>query len=257
MSVARTGTSLAAVARGLLFIRLRAMGSRGSVLQLVAVCAALFGLGMLAVGRGDVYAFWKLAVPLFMNGFLPLFCLAKGGEAVRGSLKDGTIEYLWTRPVRRGQLYLGFYVGSLVSTLAFVIACLCGLTLVALVRGIDVGMVGIAVMWLEAFVAAAAFTAISMALAAFSSKFVALGVFYFLAVELGIGNLPTKVSSVSIGAQAREAMRPMREIWAGAAAEMQIFGPAFSILMIGLIALAMGAAIFVLSGYVVGDDKDA
>lgn len=256
MSVSRTGTGLVAVARGLLFIRLRSLGSLGTALQLLAVFAALFGLGLLSVGRDDVYGFWKLAVTLFMNGFLPLFCLAKGGEAVRGSLKDGTIEYLWTRPVRRGQLYFGFFLGSLVSTLAFVVACLCGLTLVALVRGIDLGIVGIAVMWLEAFVAAAAFTAISMALAAYSSKFVALGVFYFLVVELGIGNLPTKVSSVSIGAQAREAMRPMREIWAGAAVEMQVFGPAFSILSIGLIALVIGAGVFVLSGYVVGDDKD-
>ena len=255
MSVTRARPGFGMTLRGLLHMRLRALGAGKSLLRFAVAFVVVFGLGLLSREGGEADQYWLTALTLFVNGFLPLYCLTKGGEALRIALKDGTMEYLWSRPVRRGQLFLGFYSGALLSNLALIGCCLLALTLAGWVAGAEAGISGLALLWLQSILAVAAFTAISMLLAAWSSKFVALGIVYFVLIEVGLGSMPTRVSALSVGEHVRSSLAPLAD--AGARwAEAPLLGPVVGVVAIGGVALLAGMAVFLSAGYVVGGDKD-
>ena len=252
MSPRRTQPATAAVLRAMLQMRLQEMSTGGSILRLALTFALVFGLLSLALNEQDSVKFWNLVVGTFVLKFLPLFCLTKGGETLRGELKDGTIEYLWTRPASKTQLYCGFFASSLLNIGSFGVAFLLGISFAGLSLGVITGLGQIVLLWVGAGIAIVSFTAIAGAFSAFSSKFVVLGIFYFSFVELGLSQIPTSIRNVSISAHISRILSPLTEaapsgfgaalLWSGA---------------ITAVALAVGVALFNGIRYGVGSEKEA
>lgn len=238
--------------RGLVYMRLQEISTRKSLIR----SAVIFGisLGLLALFRVDKEEgseeFLKVLQNVVLLTFMPIFCLTKGGEVLRGELKEGTIEYLWVRPVDKVALYLGFYLSSVLSILSIVGPPL----LAASLAGVGTSVLSIseiAWLWVTVLAMILSFAGISGALASLSSKFVVLGIFYYSFVEIGLSKIPNGVQTLAVSFHAKGFFDSVL------AGNGVVLKPLLLILIPGLVGLALGAVVFRQSSYVAGGEKEA
>lgn len=239
---------------GLLFIRIQELTTTGSLLKSLAVGVGCFGLLMLLdldAGGDTREPFQTIIGTAFALRFLPIFCLAKGGETLRNELKEGTIEYLWVRPISKIELYLGYYLSSVLSVLAILIPALVAISLAGLWLGV-VDASGLLALWLTTIASCMAFCAISGALGSFSSKFVVFSLLYFGFIEMGLGNIPNGIQNLAVTYHAKSLLSGLT----GLDSQYGDFSSYLWILGISGIMLVVGAGLFSTIRYVVGSDKD-
>lgn len=146
--------------------------------------------------RGEGFEMW--IVRLYATFMVPIACLLSGGSMVRDDLQAGTLGFLLTRPLSRARLLILKYlchVAWLEVSLGLNVLLL---TLSGLGLGIDrAALIGI---WLAAvqLLVIPAFTALSAVLGLASKRYVLLGILYGFVVEMGIGQIPSNVNTVSI-----------------------------------------------------------
>ncbi|MBC2607447.1 ABC transporter permease subunit [Pelagicoccus albus] len=238
--------------RGLVFIKIRELTTPFALARSGAVFGiALVLLGLLAWGSDDFSErYLGLIRGVFALTFLPIFCLTKGGETLRSEMKDGTIEYLWTRPVGKVELFFGFYLSSLLGCFAIIYPALLGISLVGLIQG-AIGVSSLLLLWVTVTAVVASFAAISGAISSFTSKFVVFGIFYYSFVELGLGAIPNGVQRLAISYHAEQLLY-------GLDGSSFLDGTALGyILATGALGLAVGASLFAKSKYVVGGEKES
>ena len=119
MSSTSPKTSLLAGTVGLAYMRIRELLTWSSGIRLLIVFAIVFVVHLLVGIKTDSSRFWVTAIDLTILGFLPFYCLVKGGESLRSEIRDGTIEYSWTRPSSKSSLYAGYYASSIIGILLF------------------------------------------------------------------------------------------------------------------------------------------
>lgn len=239
--------------RGLLFIRIQEITTVTALVRSAVIFVATFGLLMLfrMAPSEAVERFLTMVTGIFVMKFLPIYCLTKGGETLRGELKEGTIEYLWVRPASKVELYVGFVLSSLLGAFSILGPALLGISCAGLALG-AIGLGGLLAVWLTVLAVVASFMAISGALGSFSSKFVVMGIFYYSFVELGLGQIPNGVQRLAVSFHAKRLLSGLG--YEGTSLQWGAFA---WILGIGALALVLGAAIFSKSRYVVGGEKEA
>lgn len=255
MKTAATHTNLVSVSYALLFLQAREMLASKTVVRLLLISATVTVLTYLATRYGGAFAYWDRVIDKLFGLFLPFLCLTKGGEAVRSELKEGTMEYLWTRPVRRSHLFVGLFAASFASVAATVFAAI--LPIVAI--GMWIGVWESAMMLVSFLATAVAcvfgYAAISALLGAFSARYVVWGLLYFATIELGLGSVATGVRNVSISAHVEDLLDPIR-YGADGGYFLQFAASTLWILGIGGVALALGAGLFATTRYFVGSSKE-
>jgi ABC-type transport system involved in multi-copper enzyme maturation permease subunit len=193
-------------------------------------------------GLDNFYCWW---VTFYLLVALPLYCLAVFGDLIRDDLQSNTLSFLVTRPLTRARLFLVKFLSQLVwvEVLAFATGLL--LVLVGGVSGVDgtlklggllLGIQGIAVL---------VFGALSALLGLIHRRYMVLGAVYGLVVEVGIGQIPTNINTLSI-------TRHLRTLLANNAHLAQQFdwsaqGTLSSLLIVGLataIFLVLAAVLF-------------
>lgn len=239
--------------RGLLYMRIQELSTPKALLRSGIVFAVSFGLLMLLhkAPEGAHGPFRTIIGVTFALWFLPVFCLTKGGETLRSELKDGTIEYLWTRPTSKVELYFGFYLSSLMGILSVIGPALVGIGLAGWYLGVF-DLLGLFSLCLTVLAVVVSFAAISSALSAFSSKFVVLGIFYFSFIEMGLGQIRNGVQSLAVTFHAKQLLGGMMD--PGTPID---FGALGWVLGIGVVGLLIGSAIFSQSHYIAGSEKEA
>lgn len=253
MSLNSPKTSLLAGPIGLAYVRIREILTWSSGIRLSIVFAVVFVAHLMVGIKTDSSRFWVTAIDLTILGFLPFYCLVKGGESLRSEIRDGTIEYHWTRPTSKVSLYLGYYTSSIISTLLFSFACLAAVFLAALSLGEVESFISLIRIAIGGSAIALSFSALSLALGAITQKFVIVGIIYHLVAEKLIGNLPTLASKISI-------LRNLKlHLYSTPEYPMELDQPAIllgygSILIITLAALALGIAVFTSKKYAIGSE---
>lgn len=253
MSELKRKTAALGALKGMLYMRIQELTTMAAWLRFAIIAALCFGL-LLLTGLDPSEArerYQGILVSAFALKFLPIFCLTKGGEALRGELKDGTIEYLWVRPASKVELYIGFFLGGFLGTFSIVGPALIGVSAAGLSLGV-IGLGGLLTVWIVTLCVVASFTAISGAIGAFSSKFVVLGIFYYSFVELGLASIPNGVQKLAISFHTENLLQGASYGSGGMEAVSLLW-----ILGIGAVAVALGAGIFSQSRYVVGSEKEA
>jgi len=226
----------------------------GTAVRYAIAFAIVFGLTVFVGTKSPNPEFWNLAIYVFGFGFLPIYCLVKAGEALRNELKEGTIEFLWTRPVGKSPLFLAFYFSSFVSVLAFTLVCLTALVAAGYWLG-EIASLSQALTFAAGCVAIAlSFSALSLALSSLSSKFIVLGILYYFLVEKLLSQLPTSVRNASIVANLRPHLLSLSEN-AGEFAFSTTLQSIAYVVIISVIALTIGATAFTLKSYSLGEDK--
>jgi ABC-type transport system involved in multi-copper enzyme maturation permease subunit len=168
--------------------------------------ALLLFLAMLAYSglrQGGTENFQEWTSRFYLGLVLPIFAFLTAAGMIQDDLAPGTVDYVFTRPMRRWHFVVFRYLAQL--------ACLQIQCLIAL--GLLVG-VGIYhhVPNLEAVVpllfgaqvlALAAFAAMGFCLGVVTHRHIIVGLIYGAVVELGIGNIPTPLNRISLSHHVR------------------------------------------------------
>jgi ABC-2 type transport system permease protein len=167
---------------------------------------ALVLLSAVKVGRPRFYSEWTLAVYLMF--LVPLLAFISGGGALRDEMKPGSVDYVLTRPVFRPAFVAFKFFSHLACIQVLYLFPLAAIYAIGLHRQIPT--LNAAVPWLlfAQVLLVTAFTALGFLCAAITTRFLVLGLAYGGVVEIGIGNIPTQLSKLSLTQQVRGLLQP-------------------------------------------------
>lgn len=152
--------------------------------------------------------FWDWMNAFYLSVLLPVLSFLSGAGAIRDDLKSNTVDYVFTRPVRR----LWYVVFRFVAHLTCVqvgylvlLGALCGIGYARAVPNL--------IDSLPALIAAqlgvvTAFVAFGFFAGTLSSRYLFIGLLYAGVVEAGLGVIPTQLSRLSITHIVRSMVQP-------------------------------------------------
>jgi ABC-type transport system involved in multi-copper enzyme maturation permease subunit len=156
---------------------------------------------------------------------------------VRDDLQAGAVDYLFTRRVRRPVFVALRYVAHVLCTqidFLFSLAVVIGIGAVHQVPGL---WNAVPLLILAQVLAVCAFSAFGFLCGMLTSRYVIIGLLYGVFVEVGLGNVPTQLSHLSMGRQLLSILAPVLP-QRGAGLVDALTVPAASV-QLGVISLAM------------------
>ncbi len=249
-------TPLGAVIGAMLSLEIGAWLRPRLWLKLTLSALGLVVVTRLSVGRATPEQFERWMLGVVALKFVPLICLTLGGGILRNPIRNFTIEYLWTRSVRKPHLVIAAWVAAvvIVTLQAFlatgVVYATCGFLGVKNLWPTLPAMLGVG------FVMILAFTSLSLAFGAFSGKYMVMGLLYGLVVESGVSQIPTNLNQIAVTSHANVLLGYVRQSAEnpGIGATVQA---AASILTIAALGLAVACTVFTYKQYSIGAEKEA
>ncbi len=204
-----------------------------AVLALLAFAASRTG------GGSDNYAGW--VGNFFVTFLVPALAFVVAAGAMRDEMKPGTVDYVLTRPVPRPAFVVFKFVAhTLCEQIDFVIALVVVLA-IGTARGVpDLGAAWPKLLLGQVLLVTAA-SAFGFLAGILTSRYVVIGIAYAGVIEVGLGQIPTQLSRLSLTRQIRDLLEPA----AGAAGSVAAaFGTVGLILIFTCAALAAAAVLF-------------
>ncbi len=146
--------------------------------------------------RSKTFYHWLLDFYFFV--LVPLGCVRAAGSIIRDELQADTLGFLLTRPISRVRLMLAKYLAQTVWLQITILVQTLLLFAVGWLRHIP------ELLWLlplfvgVQFLAVWAWSALGALLGLISARYLALAIIYGLIVELGIGQIPTNINTLSL-----------------------------------------------------------
>jgi hypothetical protein len=142
--------------------------------------------------------FYRWLIDFYFFIILPLSCVRGCGGLIRDELQTDTLGFLTTRPVKRATLVLLKYLSQ--AALLEMAALLEGLLLLGAGGLREIPELGsLLPLFLGAqFLAVLAWSALGLFLGQVTKRYLPLAVVYGLIVELGIGDIPTNINTLSL-----------------------------------------------------------
>jgi ABC-2 type transport system permease protein len=215
---ARVTPNAAHALGGIWRLTARRFSTPGYWLTLAGMLVVLVVFSIPAAPTHDAAAqgFLPWAGGFYVCFLLPIFAFISAAGAIRDDLSDATVDYVFTRPIRR-PLYVVFrYLAQM--------ACVQIDFLFALVVVIGIGIFhhvpglwsAVPLLLLAQVVAGITFTAFGFFCGLLTSRYVIVGLVYAAIIEVGIGNVPTQLSQISLVRQVLGILRPILGEGAGA-----------------------------------------
>lgn len=243
-------TPLFSVIHALVLLRLRTLLRPKLLLRFAAMCAGMVLLTALTVPTGRTRNFNEWSVEVFLLRIIPLLCLVTGGGVLRNEIRAYTVEYLWTRPARKSHLVLGAYAGAVTVVLVQVLAFTAVIYLTGAFRGVPDVWSHLPAALVASVGAVLAFTALAVALGVVTGKYMVLGLLYGVVIEIGLSDLPTRLSQLSV-------THHLRTLLQSTGAEPTSFlAGAIGCLVLAAAGLAVAACLFTHLTYRIGDEKE-
>ena len=197
-----------------------------------------FASGHRGGGSGH-YLGW--VVGFYVTFLVPALAFIAAGGAMRDEMKSGTVDYVLTRPVRRPAFVVFKFISHTLCTQIDFLLALAVVLAIGAARGVpDLAAAAPMLLLGQALLimAASAFGFLSGIL---TSRYVVIGLLYAGVIEVGVGQIPTQLSRLSMTRQIRDLLDPA----AGAAASVAAtFGTVGLLLVFTGVALAAAAALF-------------
>lgn len=219
---------------------------RWPMLGLVVVGGPLLAWLALRNVEVDLREEWLTWVATFHFGLVvPLWCLIAFGSLVRDEVQAGTIGFLLTRPLTRTR----FLALRWLAVLATVQAPLGLNTILLGAAGLALGVPGAMVLTpllLGALLLVVpAYGAIAACLGLLTRKYLLLGLVYGFVVEVGIGQIPTNINTLSVARHFRTLLAQSESIeqHAGWSAG-QLLGSIGGLLLLTLVYLGASLLLF-------------
>jgi ABC-2 type transport system permease protein len=148
---------------------------------------------------------------IYVGFLVPLLAFLSAAGLVRDDLQAGSVDYLFTRPVRRPVFVILRYVAHVGCTqidFLFGLAVIAGLGIFHQVPGLAEAL---PLLLLAQVVAIMAFSAFGFLCAMITSCYVIIGLLYGALIEVGLGNVPTQLSHLSMSRQVLTLLAPVLE----------------------------------------------
>lgn len=143
-------------------------------------------------------AYFPWVANFYLCLLVPLLAFITAGGAIRDDHGAGTTDYVFTRPVPRVAYVIFRYLSHLGCLQVNFLFALAVVVAIGLVR--DVPGVWAAVPWLvlAQVVAVTVFSAFGVLCGMLTSRYIIVGLAYGGIVEVGLGNVPTQLSRISM-----------------------------------------------------------
>jgi ABC-2 type transport system permease protein len=175
----------------------------GLVALLAMVC-----LGFLKPGNGPQY-FLSWAAKFYFTFLVPVLAFITAAGVMREEMKAGTADYVLTRPVPRPAfLVFKFLAHTVCAQLDFLFS-FGALLAVAAYRDVPDLAAAVPVLLFAQVLLVAAFSAFGFLCGALSARYVIIGIVYAGIVEIGVGQIPTQLSRLSMTHQVRAMLQPL------------------------------------------------
>jgi ABC-2 type transport system permease protein len=207
---------------------------------------ALLVLFSYAGARRPAQDFLPWVARFYVCFLVPVFAFLAAAGIIRDDLQAGSVDYLFTRPVRRPVfVFLRYLAHTGCAQLDFLLA-LAGLVIVGMLR--DVPGVGAALPWLllTQVLMVAAFSAFGFLCAMLTSRYVVIGLVYGAVIEVGLGNVPTQLNRLSMIREALGILAPVLDLnrvtTVGPLTIEAVSSPMATLALIGASVLMLGIA---------------
>lgn len=204
---------------------------------------------------GAAYA--QLTLQIYLAFAVPAIAFLFSGGAIREDMSSITGDYVLTRPVRRPVLLLMRFASQviclqLLGLTAFAVLVACGAC-----RDVPGLATTASSLLLAQTLAIPAFSALGFAFGSLTGRYLVLGIVYGGIVELGIGNIPTRISGLSMSHQVRILAGQARSLQEGGQSAGGAFTAAMLLAGLTLFFVALAAVSFSLQEYTGSRPKDS
>jgi ABC-2 type transport system permease protein len=209
----------------------------------------LFAVGVAPNAERAAHAFLPWAVRFYICFLVPVLAFLSAAGVVRDDLQAGSVDYLFTRPVRRPTFVFLRYLAHVGCGQIDFLLSLAAIAFVGVYRQAPGIWSAIPLLVLAQGLMIVAFSAFGFLCAMLTSRYVVIGLVYGAVIEVGIGSVPTQLSRLSITRHALEILKPLldgQQIGMGGPLAGEALSTPMAVLLLLGISLAMvGAAALV------------
>ena len=230
---------------GIWRLTFRRLLAPGQWLPILGMLALLALVSASAVGTGDRGKFFAWTADFYIAFLVPILAFLSGAGAMRDDLKSGTVDYVFTRPVRRPAFIVFRYLSQVACAQIVYLLALGVLLGVGVYKQIPDLLAPLPLLVLAQFLMVSAFVALGFLCGLLTSRYLIVGIAYGGIIEGGVGNIPTQLSRFSMTHHAREIMeRSTNELSRLSAEAAALYVSVGSVLLFVLLALAGTALLF-------------
>lgn len=204
----------------------------------------LFLLTSQNVGTGQTDDFFRWVTEFYLTFLLPTVALLSAAGAIRDDMASVSVDYTLTRPVRRPVFVVLRYLSHMAclqvtSLIPFGALYLAG----AMERVEQLGAMLPHLLLAQALVVAG-FAAVGFLFGSLTTRYFGLAITYGLIVEIGVGQIPTQISRLSMTHHILAMLSPLIPNARGDHAPESIVVASGAILLFVLVTLAGAVAVF-------------
>ncbi|MCL4179524.1 MAG: ABC transporter permease [Verrucomicrobia bacterium] len=194
----------------------------------------------------DLREEWLTWVATFHFGLVvPLWCLIAFGSLVRDEVQAGTIGFLLTRPLTRTRFFALRWLAVLVTVQGPLGLNTILLGVAALALGVPGAMLLTLLLLGALLLVVPAYGAIAACLGLLTRKYLLVGLVYGFVVEVGIGQIPTNINTLSVARHFRTLLAQSELIEQhGGWSAGQLLGSLGGLLLLTLIYLGASLLLF-------------
>ncbi len=180
-----------------------------SVIGLLALLALLvYSMVYSAHPMGHARQFFGFVTLFYLAIILPITTFVSAAGAIRDDLKPGSVDYVFTRPLRRPAFVVFKYLAQMACLQIDFLLSFVVLTVVGVYRDVP-GLGETLPMLLAAqFLLVLVFSAFGLFCGILTSRYVIIGLIYGAVVEVGLGQIPTQLNKVALIKQVLGTVNP-------------------------------------------------
>lgn len=168
------------------------------LLVLLGLAAVLYLLTTQNAHAGSAGYFYSWAVEFYLIFLLPAVTFLTAAGALRDDMQPVSVDYLLTRPLRRASLVLYRYASQFICLQAIALLPLATLCVAGSRQGVADLWAMLPYLLLAQVLVVGGFSALGFLFGALTTRYFVLGVVYGLVVEIGVGQIPTQISRLSM-----------------------------------------------------------
>lgn len=201
-------------------------------------------------GKPGEFLDWE--VRFYVTFLVPVLAFMAAGGAMRDATKSSSVDYVLTRPVPRPAFVVFKYLAHMLcAQIDFLFAFAVAVGFSKAHQMPDLGTV-LLKLYLGQFLMVMAFSAFGFLCATITSRYIVVGLAYAGVIEMGVGQIPTQISLLSMTHQVRGALGMLLDRATIGQAGAPSIGSATLVLLafavVSLVAAAVTFAVRELSG---------
>jgi ABC-2 type transport system permease protein len=170
---------------------------------------ALFSFAGAPTRGGAAREFLPWVSRFYVCFLVPVFAFLGAAGVVRDDLQPGSVDYLFTRPIRRPVFVVLRYLAHTMCAQIDFLLPLGMLVAIGSVRGVPGIWSAVPMLLLAQVLMTVAFSAFGFLAAMLTSRYVVIGLVYGAVIEVGLGNVPTQLNRLSMIRQALNILHPL------------------------------------------------